>query len=229
MARGTQFLTLVTMLRAELERSVSPAVGLEDLPVLKQKLARNYETLQDNYTWPHLHREFDRVTLAAGQRYYDVPATVNFDRLDNVVVWWSGLAYPLIRGIRFEDYNAYDSTRDERSGPVEKWDIRFTGVKEQLEFWPLPNDDDQSVQFTGQAKLPRLVNDIDPCFLDDHLVVLFTAAELERDRGQKEIMLSAARDRLATLRANASPDDVTMIGGGRPRQGLFSNTVVRVR
>ena len=218
MARGTQFLTLLTMLRAELERSVNPAVGVEDVPVLKQKLVRNYETLLDTYPWPHLKREFPRVALVDGQRYYDVPNTIDFDRLDNVVVWWSGLAYPLIRGITFNDFNAYDSTRDERNGPVQRWDIRFTGVKEQIEVWPVPDGNDQSLQFTGQQKMPRLVNDADPCALDDHLVVLFTAAEVERDKDQKQIFLAAARDRLATLRANASPDiEVNMGGQVHPR------------
>jgi hypothetical protein len=231
MARGTQLLTLITMLRAELGRSTSPALGVADVPTLKQALNRAYETLYKK-DWQHLRREFAKITLSAGQRYYDLPDLLDSDRVEKAVVWWNGEPYPLCKGIGFEHFAAYDSTIDERNSPAARWDIRFTGTVEQIEIWPVPADNQQTLQFIGKSKFTRLVNDIDTCRLDDNLVVLHAAARLAVARKSNDASLFAAdaKELLEELLANAGDTDEPANMAGTMREpDVYTQVVVRVR
>lgn len=230
MARGTQLLQLITMLRAELGRSTSPALGVADVPTLKQALNRAYETLYKK-DWQHLRREFAKITLSAGQRYYDLPALLDSDRVEKTVVWWNGEPYPLKKGIGFEQFAAYDSTIDERNSPAARWDIRFTGTVEQIEIWPVPADNQQTLQFIGKSKFTRLVNDIDTCRLDDNLVVLHAAARLAVARKSNDASLFAAdaKELLDELLANAADTDEPANMAGTIREpAVYTQVVVRV-
>jgi hypothetical protein len=201
MARGTQFATLVTMLRAELRRSSSVAVGVDDLYSLKQTLSRTQEVLYDGYDWPFL------------------------------VTFFSGRPKDIDRGIDFEDYAAYNPDDNVRSDPVQKWDIRWTGIKEQVEVWPIPASNLCSLQWRSFRKLRPLVNDFDPADLDDQLIVLFSAADLGAGSGLKDAgtKLQMAQQRLVTLKANAKAvSKPTRIGIGAPNQ-TRAGIIVRVR
>lgn len=231
MARGTQLLTLITMLRAELGRSTSPALGVADVPTLKQALNRAYETLYKK-DWQHLRREFAKITLSAGQRYYDLPTLLDSDRVEKAVVWWNGEPYPLCKGIGFEHFAAYDSTIDERNSPAARWDIRFTGTVEQIEIWPVPADNQQTLQFIGKSKFTRLVNDIDTCRLDDNLVVLHAAARLAVARKSNDASLFAAdaKELLEELLSNAADTNEPANMAGTMREpDVYTQVVVRVR
>lgn len=232
MARGTQFQQLVTMLRAELGRSTNAALGVADVPALKQVINRVYETLYEKPVWPHLRREFGKIALAAGQRYYDMPALLDSDGVEKAVVWWNGEPYPLRKGIGFEDYAAYDSTIDERNSPAAKWDIRYTGTTDQIEIWPVPADNQQTLQFIGRTKFTRLVNDADLCRLDDTLVVLKAAAALSVSRKSNDAaMFSAdAQGRYDDLLANGhAADETPRMGLGGLEPQAYTQVVVRVR
>lgn len=230
MARGTQLLQLITMLRAELGRSTSPALGVADVPTLKQALNRAYETLYKK-DWQHLRREFAKITLSAGQRYYDLPALLDSDRVEKTVVWWNGEPYPLKKGIGFEQFAAYDSTIDERNSPAARWDVRFTGTVEQIEIWPVPADNQQTLQFIGKSRFTRLVNDIDTCRLDDNLVVLHAAARLAvaRKSNDASLFASDAKELLDELLANAADTDEPANMAGTIREpAVYTQVVVRV-
>lgn len=232
MARGTQFLQLITMLRAELGRSTSAALGVADVPTLKQVINRAYETLYEKPVWPHLRREFAKISLAAGQRYYDMPAQLDSDGVERAVVWWSGEPYPLRKGIDFAQYAAYDSTIDERNSPAAHWDIRWTGSADQIEIWPIPADNEQTLQFIGRTKFTRLVNDIDTCRLDDTLVVLTAAAAIAVSRKSNDAAMFAAdaKARYDDLLANGhAADETPRMGLGGMDPPVYSQVVVRVR
>lgn len=232
MARGTQFLQLVTMLRAELGRSTSPALGVADVPALKQVINRVYEGLYEKPVWPHLRREFAKIPLAAGQRYYDLPAQLDSDGVERAVVWWSGEPYPLGKGVDFSHYAAYDSTIDERNSPAARWDIRWTGVKDQIEIWPIPADNQQTLQFVGRTKFAKLVNDDDVCRLDDSLVVLKAAAAIAVSRKSNDAAMFAAdaESRFSDLLANGqAADDTVQMGLSRAEPDAYTQVVIRVR
>lgn len=218
-----QFLQLISDLRAELERSSDPAVGVSDFPTLKQKINRVYETLYDEYDWPHLTRTFDAIPLQAGQRYYGPSAGMDFDRMAEVVVWQSGQPVPIERGITFGDYASYNSELDHRSDPVVKWDVRFddSGNKEVIEVWPIPASNSGTIQFRGIRKFTPLVDDADVCHLDDKVVVLYAAAELVPAKsGNKQLLLAAAKERLNRIkgRSKVGTSNIRMgLGGIQPR------------
>ena len=178
MAKGAQFSQLYTDLRAELRRSTSVAVGVEDLATLKRTINHVYRTLYIDYEWPHMRKVFPKIPLAAGQRYYDFPADLDNDLLEGAVVWNGNTTREVRVGIGFDEYGYLDPDEDERQDPVQAIDFRFTGTATQIEVWPLPATSDYSIQLRGYVELPKLVNDSDKCWLDDELVVLFAAAEL---------------------------------------------------
>lgn len=202
MARGKQYTQLLADLRAELRRNPDPGVRAADLSALQQATKRAYETLYDEYDWPHLRRTFPKVPLAAGQRYYDFPTDMDYDRLEDVKVWYGSLPFDVDRGIEIDDYASYNSeaTTPVRATPVLKWDVRWVTTKEQIEVWPIPSDNNQSLQFTGIKKFVQLVDDADQCLLDDALVTLAAAIILEKDPNALKEKAGALERRLDRLK-----------------------------
>lgn len=229
--RRKQFRQLISALRAELRRSSDPAVGVSDLPTLKQTIARCYETAFDSYDWPHLSKIFDKIPLQAGERYYDFPEDTDYDRIDRAVCWFGSTPIEMSRGIDFEEYAERDSTQGERSDPALKWDVRSTDTVEQCEIWPIPASNNYSVQFKGHIKFAPLVDEEDLCLIDDQLVVLMAAAELlpAGKAGDSQIKLTAAQARAAGLKARSKQSTTTVrVGlGGKSRQ-VLSRSIVRV-
>lgn len=200
MARGTQLLKLVEMLREEVNRATNVAVGNDDLPSLKNKLSRTQEVLYDEYDWPFLRQVFPAKTLQAGERYYDFPTGMNPDRLDDndgtdgpgVVIWYSNFPRPIQRGIGFREYAIYNSDAGVRQEPALAWDVRWTGTSEQIEIWPIPVSNTTTLQFKGIRALRPLIRDADVCDLDDQLIVLFAAAEILARQGSASAPAVAA-------------------------------------
>jgi hypothetical protein len=222
MARGTQFLQLQKMLREEVNRSSSVSVGVDDLPGLKDKLQRTQETLYDEYDWPFLREIFPLKQMQAGVRYYDFPVDagnlpLNVERVEKVVVWFGNIARPLIRGIGFPQYSVYNSANGVTSDPAIRWDIRWTGSKEQYEIWPMPASTNASqVQFEGIRQLRPLVQDSDVADLDDQMIVLFAAAELLAKQGSQSasVVLKLAQARMNRMKSRVSTDEAYRMGMG---------------
>lgn len=228
MPRGSQFLSLITDLRSELNRSTDVNVGVDDLPVLKRKLNRKYFELYMENDWPHLRHTFPRQTLSAGQQYYNLPANLNVERIEDAHIWYNEQPLPFIRGISVQDYATFDSAADERSEPALRWDIRWTGSSEQIEVWPLPVSNDQEMQFTGIYDAPKLVNDSDVCLLDDNLVVLFAASELAK-KEDKASLVKEAGSLLRRLKARGKGGSTPVrMGLGDTAGGRSSHAVVRI-
>lgn len=231
--RGTSFLQLITDLRAELRRSTSSAVGVEDLDNLKAVLNRVYEMLWNEYDWPFLRRVFPRITLQSGQQYYDFPEDLDIDRVERVAVWWGNIPHIVQRGISFEEYAGFNSTLGYTSEPMLRWDVRDVDGATQFEVWPLPNSNAQQVEFIGIRNIAKLVDDADICLLDDHLVILFAAAELlaaqkSSDAQQK---MQAAQSYFAKLKARAKgASREYRVGVPDKDHGVLSGrAIVRVR
>lgn len=231
MARRRQFMQLVTDLRAELSQSTDPAVSVSNTPTLKRILARHYEAAYEEYDWPHLNQIFDRISLSAGERFYDFPEDCDYDDIQEIVVWWNSQPVPIHRGIGFEEYATLDSENDARSDPVERWDVRFTSTREQMEVWPIPASSNQALQIRGKTKLVPLVNDSDLCRIDDHIVILRAAVELvpEKERSAAQAKLAHAVARLGQIKARsrAASGSVRM-GLGRSNRPVYGRSVVRV-
>jgi len=229
MARGTQFSALTVMLRDELGRSDSPAVGVSDLPRLYNAINRVYAEIAVDYDWPHLRKTFSKITLNPGQQYYDFPSDLNYDRVEMARVWWLGTPKKVHKGITLDDYTAFDSTSGVRADPVVKWDIRWTGTKEQIEVWPLPAGTSQ-LQFVGFISTPKLVAPADVCLVDDVLVTLFAALRFIKDPKEKQTATAEAQDRYAALKANTeAAGDSIQLGLGLSELTPFKNVVIRVK
>src|SRR3546814_3071737 len=108
----------------------------------------------DIYDWPFLQiRPFK--DLEAGEKYYDFP-TVDLEQIENVVCYYNGLPHQVMRGIRSEDYAAYDSAAGERVDPVSRWDVQFTGTTDQIEVWPIPASNGMRLQLRSEEHTSEL-------------------------------------------------------------------------
>lgn len=232
MARGLSLGQLISDLRDELRRANSPSASPDDVASLRRTINHVYFTLYYAHDWTFLKTMFPKITLNAGQRFYDVPDGLDFERIVEMNVWWNALPTPVERGIGFADYAAYDPEANDRSSPMMKWDVRFTGDKEQIEVWPLPDSSAQALQFFGVYEHKRLVNDTDICRLDGELVVLYAAAELlPKDSPDKETKLAMAKDllRLLKIRGTAAAGKTYTNGaGGGGVQNVHPRAQVRV-
>lgn len=229
MARGTQLQTLVDMLKDECRLSPAVSVGVGQLPSLKNLLRRTQEWLYQDYDWSFL-RIMPAIQLQAGERYYDFPEDMNMDRVEEVAIWWNGQPEPVTRGIGFREYSVFDSDSDERSDPVLKWDVRWTGTTEQMEVWPLPASNDPYLQLKGIRKLRPLISDTDVADLDDQLIVLHAAAEwlTSSKAPDAQAKLATAKTHYSRLKGRSqSGDDMIVLGSGDVRK--YIGTVVRVR
>lgn len=230
MARGTTLGQLVNDLRIEVGLDPNPALSMNVDAQLRQKLRMEQERLYDEFDWPFLRITFD-LPLQAGERYYDVPATLNLERIEKVDYQWAGKWYPVNRHIGTDQYNIYDSDADLRIEPAERWDVKDTGSGEQIEVWPIPPGDGNLLRFTGIRKLAPLLNDPDRADLDDQVLVLFAAAEQISDQKKAAEKRQKAVTRLHTLegRVTHTRSNSFVLGGApqpderhRPRSPLVA-------
>ena len=230
MARGTQLGTLVTMLKAECRQSSSVALGIDKTDTYKRLLRRHQETLYLAADWPHL-RQFFTKALSAGSRYYDVPSGLNLERIESARVKFNSYPHPIERGIGEDQYASLDPDNDERADPVRRWDLRWTGSASQIEVWPLPASNDQTLRFKGIRNLRALTSDDDVADLDDNMIVLYAAAEVLAPTKAEDAKakLSAGIALFNTLKGRvkgASP--MTTYGGSVSQPAGRYGTIIRV-
>lgn len=213
MARGKTLLQLTEAVRSECRRSTSASRGIDELGYLHQVIRRHYEAFYDDYDWPHLKVVRDK-TIAAGQRYYDFPTDLDFERIKEARYYWGNIWTPVEFGIDDDQYSSWDSDNDERTDPVERWDIIDAGSGEQVEVWPLPASAG-TLRFRGIRAKTELVDNADVCDIDDQLVVLAASAEILGGAGQKDAdaKLGALQRRLTTLRARSFKRKTITMGG----------------
>lgn len=220
------------MLRAELSRSTDVSVGVGDLEILKEALQTQQKIIYDEHDWSFMRQVWPAIPLNAGQRYYDLNDGLNFDRIERAAVRIGGRPVDFHRGISFEHYAIFDSDADVRSGPAQRWDVRWTGTSEQIEVWPIPPDTNVTqMQFEGLRELRDLVDDDDVADLDDVLIVLYTAANVlqHAEAADAALKLKQAQARLARLkgRAAAGRSDI-VLGSGSKRDNPSWKATVRI-
>lgn len=219
MARGTTLGELMTKLRIAARYDPNPALSLNLVPLMQQTITDTQERLYDEFDWPFLRVRADK-TLAAGQRYYDIPTNLNLERIIAVDVHHGGQWLPVERGIRVEHYNSSDSDADVREDPITRWEVIDAGQGEQLEVWPLPATNGALLRFTGIRKLAPMIVNGDIADLDDQLIVLFAAGELlgGAKNPAAQVKFQQAAKRLETLMGRVTKTRTnTFQLGGSPR------------
>lgn len=176
MARGNTLGQILEMVKLECGLDPDPALSTNVRPKMVQMIKREYDRLYEEFDWPFL-RLYADVLTQAGERYYDVPAEMDLDRIEMVDYYWGNRWFPLDRGIYPVNYNTYNSDLDVRVDPTFRWDIKNTGSGPQVELWPIPASDNNKVRFTGVKKKTELISDSDRCDLDDMMIALFASAE----------------------------------------------------
>lgn len=205
MARGTTLAELTNKLRLAARYDPNPALSLSLIPLMEQSIRDTQERLYDEFDWPFLRIRSDK-TLAAGQRYYDIPTGLNLERVTAVDVRYGDRWLPVERGIDLDHYNAIDSDADARDDPVLRWEVMDTGSGEQIEVWPIPLTDGAALRFTGIRKLRPLVSASDRADLDDQIIVLFAAGEIMggSKNPEAQVKFQQGAKRLETLQGRVT-------------------------
>lgn len=196
--RGVQMKECLRTLRAEIGHSTDPAVGMNVEDALKALLERTQMRLWEEWDWSHLRVRRD-ISLSAGQRFYNVPADVPFERILSVSVRDGSRWKPLCYGITPEDFNIYDPDLNQRSYPPRKYFVTEDPADTagnidaygMIEVWPLPDRNANAetlegiLRLEGIRSLRRFSEDNDRCELDHNLIILYSAAEyLAREKAE---------------------------------------------
>lgn len=228
MSRGRSLQTLLNDLRVEIRASLNPASNTnvrESQVAMIQKVQRD---LWEDFDWPHL--KVDRyIDVAAGQRYYSLPADITIDRIIKMEVRFGGQWLPLMPGIEAPQYAAYDSDLLQRGWPVERWAL---SENEQIELWPIPDSNYDATTLEGRIKVEAIknlsvfVDDDDTCDIDGRLIVLFAAAHMKAASGAKDADMTMRRANVLYQRLRGhlvTRRSYRMFGGkdtpGRPLRG----------
>jgi len=152
--------------------------------------------------------------LNASEQYYDFPTSLNLERVEEAHVWYGMLPRAIDRGIGMAEYAVYNSGIGVTSEPVQRWDVRWTGTREQFEVWPIPASNTQSIQFTGIRNLRPLIADSDVADLDDLMIVLTVAAEIlaAQENANAQAVASLAQERFKRMKGRSQS------GGNRMRR-----------
>lgn len=223
MARNKTVLSILQSFRSEIRASGNVAHNKGARENHLHLVQRTQERLWEEYDWPHL-RVRRNILLQAGQRYYDTPEDINIDRVEKIEVRYGDDWIPLFNGIHEGHYSAWSSDLDQRSWPVERWQI-YEG--EMIEVWPIPADNadtttlDGTLRVTGIRNLRDFVDDDDRADLDDMLIYMYAAAEQLASRGAEDaaLKLRLAEKRKRTLIGNNSKMQVFSIGGNAQPEG----------
>lgn len=239
MARGTTLVQMLADLRAEVGHSTSVAAGKDNLAALTRKLVRTQIMLYDEYDWPFLREKWP-IAMNVGQRFYDWPVevgfpgnVVNLERIEHVTINYSGRPVPLDRGISWPQYSQYNSDNGEMASPVRRWDTkRSTDAKEQLEAWPIPDDNTQLLEITGIKSLRPLIQDSDVCDIDDVAIVLTAAAEIlakakSADAGEVKAA-AGARINQMKARVKGASRMINLAGKANSWRTNHGKTIIRI-
>lgn len=241
--RGKSLGHVLSLLRAEARLSLNAAHNTQIRDTQVSAIQRVQELLWDDVNWPHLR--VDRyINLQAGQRFYDVTTTkdvsgtvkddVRIDKVDRIYVMDAGVWRPMRSVITERDYAQFQSDRDERAWPAEAWQIY---EDEQVEVWPVPNENADATTREGQLKIVAyrkcrpLIADSDICDLDDRLLALFAAVEFLADEKMARYKNDLANRRLQKLTGSLVKErSFRMFGaGGDNRRGLRGPPTVYYR
>lgn len=215
--RGKLLRDCIRLLRAEIGHSTATTVGMNTEDSLQVALERTQERLWEEWDWPHMEVTRD-IPLVAGQRFYNVPVDLHYERIKKAELCWGTSWIDLEPGIDQRAYNTFDSDRDQRSWPVSRWDktedpqdtAGNIDARGMIEVWPIPsksadpNSTDGTLRLTGTRVLGRFSQNSDRCELDHNLIVLYAAAEfLARKKApDAQMKLSQAGQLLMKLRGN---------------------------
>jgi hypothetical protein len=217
MARNVTLGELIDDVRAEAGHSLQASLGVAMRDVLIKALQRQQRRLWEDHDWKFLRVHRD-VVLSAGQRYYNIPSDLTLERIEKVEFKYGNRWVPVGYGIGQPQLDQYDSDRDIRALPIQRWQEY---ENDQYEIWPISSQDGTAtppnnvLRFWGYRKLKPLVAESDRADLDDTLLVLFTAAEiLAREKGADAgLKLKMAEKHLVTLKGRTSKRDVFTLTG----------------
>lgn len=215
MARNKTLQDTVDAVLRECKATTASTAGNDFRQNVKERIRSTHEFYVAEFEWPFmkLKKGDAKVTLAAGQRYYDFPT--NLDRDQDFQLWYqhSNIWIPLKEGISPQDYNAWDSDDDQRAEPALKWAYYD---ETQFEVWPLPATDGKLIWASGRKAADVLVQDTDRLDLDDRIIVLHVAADMMDGKNQKlaDKKRADAERRYWQMRANTNVELDVRVGLG---------------
>jgi hypothetical protein len=230
--RGVLLRDCVRYLRAEIRQSTATNVGMNTEDTHKIVLERVQQRLWAEWEWPHMIVTRD-IPLSAGQRYYNVPADLPFERIKKAAVRDADRWCDLTPGIEESHYECWDSDLGERHWPPTRWDVTEDpqdtagniDAYGMIEVWPIPDRNlnqatlDATLRLTGVRSLRPFNADTHRCDLDHSLLVLYAASELLASLNQKDAQAKLQQATQLLMSVRGSGQKVTNWNmGGEPEE-----------
>jgi hypothetical protein len=216
---GLTLAEMLDRLKAETHMSQNVAHGLNHQDALKNLLRRVQEELYVQHDWPRLVVSRD-VPLLNGTRYYNYPADLAFETVNQAWVLYGTRWEPISYSITPDDFNVYNSDDDFRTFPPQKWEHYADGGLNQFQVWPIPSQSG-TLRMRGRKALGPLVATSDVATLDGTLIVLYAAAEVlaQMKREDAQLKLQKAQQFLRMLKARqgGNKTEPFVMGGGAQR------------
>jgi hypothetical protein len=226
MPTGTTLATLRAMLNGETGEEMDEAISPARVAINNQILNNQQSFLFTQHGYLR-GKAVVELPVVIGTRYYDVPAGIDFNCLEEPI--YTTLAtyrYRISNGISQEDYNVFRSDLGVQSSPVMRWQLINISGALKIELWPIPNVA-QTIVFTGLLPLTQMAADTDTCVIDDLALVLYTAAEYLARKGAADAGAKAAKAKVlmdALKAAFPIKHEGWNISGQRPRCDQFQYT-----
>ncbi len=228
--RSQQFQTIVLKTRRLSYRATSAALGQNEEEHIKELVNQYYEFFYFDHNWPFLKVLDADIAITAGEYEYDVPESIDLERIEKVDVLFGDIWQPVDRGITMDEYNQMSPEDNERFDPVLKYDIQWTGSAAQIAVWPKPASA-TTLRLQGRKKFERLVTNTDICLLDDALIAGYAAADLllgdEDPRAQNTLARSQKHYNTLKFGLNKNRNSKFSLRG-QPPQKDYSNIEIRV-
>ena len=222
MSRNTTLQVLLDDLRAEAGHSVQANLGKATESMMLTLLNRVQRRLWEDFSWPFLHTTKE-ITMQAGQRYYDVPAGITLERIESAKFKWGNMWSKVEYGIDPAHYNQWDSDRDIRSWPIQRYNA-YGDVAGQIEVWPVPSNNGNATTREGTLRLDGVKN-LNPLTakthtadLDDQLIILFAAAELlaRQKSADAQMKMGQAQSHYIRVKGRLSKGEPIVFGDEEP-------------
>lgn len=219
--RGNTLINLRLMLKGECGMNLSPGVATGEDTRFNSQLSTMQQWLWSQHQWPFLYGH-DDIAITPLQRFYPLPPTISTDYPTQWEVKWNNLWYDVENGIKGEQYEEVDPDLGQTLDPVMRWQNYNTPQgAQQIEVWPMPATV-QTLRVWGTRTCSTLSADQDVAVLDDLLIVLFTAAQIQAKAKQRDAQALAGRAEKLWLKlvGQNRPDMCFVLGGEHdiPRQ-----------
>ena len=192
------------------------------VPMANDLLTEGQEQMMELIDNRH-RRGYFEITTAVGQEWYDIPNTLDTEKVESFEVQINGYWYPVKYGITKE----HDNVKDTRNYPY-RYQLEYNPVTAKTQYRISPEPDAiYTMRVLSELVPGDFTADGHYCSIDYRLILLYAIAygKSHLGRADKQDAMDALNFRIKKLKSNQHQGK-RYIRGKSPRQAMAKPTVV---